>query len=257
MKYLTIFQLGNFESATSFNNKKDAAAYINDCATAAKAKAFENQENGTFLIEAKTSDEKTHEITATIKPVDTVIKYELTYEKNGQPEDTAYYTTRKAVVDRAKKILDELGYDASPEENRAGKWAINNPDQNLIANLDAKLVVMGSEGENIVASYSCADMQAFCKNLDQEISTLSQAEQSEKSELLKAGRKKGIINLCIGAGIAIVGGLISLASYNNARPGETYTVYTGVIAVGIIDAICGLYYLINPKATLPKDKKKK
>ena len=120
MKYLTIFQLGDFESATSFNNKKEAVAYINECATAAKTKAFENQENGTFLIEAKTNDDVVHEITATIKPVDTVVKYELTYEKNGQTEETTYYTTRKAVAERAKKILDELGYDASPEENRAG-----------------------------------------------------------------------------------------------------------------------------------------
>ncbi len=257
MKYLTIFQLGDFESATSFNNKKEAVAYINECATAAKTKAFENQENGTFLIEAKTNDDVVHEITATIKPVDTVVKYELTYEKNGQTEETTYYTTRKAVAERAKKILDELGYDASPEENRAGKWSVNNPDQNLVANLNAKLVVMGSEGENVVASYGCADMQAFCKNFDQEVSMLNQAGKTEKAELLKAGRKKGIINLCIGAGIAIVGGLLSLASYNNARPGESYTVYTGIIAVGVIDAVCGIYYIVNPKATLPKDKKKK
>ena len=43
MKYLTIFQLDDFESATSFTSKKDAAKYISDCATAAKTKAFENQ----------------------------------------------------------------------------------------------------------------------------------------------------------------------------------------------------------------------
>jgi len=84
MKYLTIFQLGDFESATSFTTKKDAAEYIKDCATAVKTKALENQENSSYLLEVKTSDGKTHELKATIKPVDTDIKYELAYEKNGQ-----------------------------------------------------------------------------------------------------------------------------------------------------------------------------
>lgn len=257
MKYLTIFQLGDFESATSFTTKKDATEYIKDCATAVKTKALENQENSSYLLEVNTSDGKTHELKATIKPVDTDIKYELAYEKNGQSEEPTYYTTRKAVVDQAKKLLDELGYDASPAENRAGKWAINNPEQNLTVSLNAKLVVMGSEGENIVASYSAADMKDFCKNFEQGLTTLNEAEQTEQTELIKAGRKKGLINLGIGAAIAIVGALISYASYANAKPGQTYTVYTGIIAVGVIDALCGLYYLINPKATLPKDKKKK
>ena len=116
---------------------------------------------------------------------------------------------------------------------------------------------MGSEDENVVASYTSADMQAFCKNFEQAVLALGQANQAEKSELLKAGRKKGLTNLGIGAAIAIVGILLSVASYNSAKAGETYTVYTGIIVVGIIDALCGLYYLINPKATLPKDKKKK
>ncbi len=256
MKYLTIFQLDDFESATSFTSKKDAAKYISDCATAAKTKAFENQEDSSYLLEIKTSDGKTHELKAAIKPVDTNVKYELTYEKNGQSEETTYYTTRKAVVERAHVILDELGYDASTEEDRAGKWSINNPDQNLVLNLNANLVVMGSDNENVVATYGAADIQSFCKNFEQEVSTLNQANQAKKSEQLKAGRKKGLINLGIGAAIAIVGALVSYASYSNAKPGQTYTVYTGIIAVGVIDAICGLYYLINPKATLPKDKKK-
>lgn len=256
MKYLTIFQLDDFESATSFTSKKDAAKYISDCATAAKTKAFENQEDSSYLLEIKTSDGKTHELKATIKPVDTNVKYELTYEKNGQSEEATYCTTRKAVVERAHVILDELGYDASTEEDRAGKWTINNSDQNLVLKLNANLVVMGSDNENIVATYGTADMQAFCKNFEQEVNTLNQANKAEKSEQLKAGRKKGLINLGIGAAIAIVGALVSYASYSNAKPGQTYTVYTGIIAVGVIDAICGLYYLINPKATLPKDKKK-
>ncbi len=257
MKYLAIFQLDDFESATSFSSKKDAIQYIDDCATAAKTKAFKNQENDSYLLEIKTKDGKAHELKAEIKPVDTSIKYELSYEKNGQSEETTYYATRKAVTDQVKKILDELGYDASPEETRLGKWSINNPEQNLIVELNAKLAVMGSEDENVVATYSTADMPSFCKNFEQALAALDQTAKTEKADLLKAGRKKGLINLGIGTAIALIGALISFASYSNAKPGQTYTVYTGIIAVGVVDALCGLYYLINPKATLPKDKKQK
>lgn len=255
MKYLTVFQLGDFESAASFNSKKDATAFIEECAKAAKTKALENREDGSYLMEIK-SENGIKELHAAIKPVDTTVKYELAYEKNGQHIETTYYATRKAAVDQAKKTLDELGYDASTEENNAGKWSINNPEQNLTVSLVAKLVVMGSEGENIVASYDATEMADFCKHIDASMAQLSAAQAVENADLLKAGRKKGLVNLGIGLAIAAVGGLISLASYHNAKPGETYTVYTGIIVVGIIDAICGLYYLINPKATLPKDKKK-
>lgn len=255
MKYLTIFQLGDFESATSFNSKKDATAFIEDCAKAAKTKALENREDNSYLMEIK-SENGTKELRASIKPVDTTVKYELSYEKNGLHVETSYHDTRKAVVEQVKTILDELGYDASDKENNAGKWSINNPEQNLTVSLTAKLVVMGSEGENVVASYDSAEMLDFCKHIDASVAQLSVAQAAENADLLKAGRKKGLINLGIGIAIAAVGGLISYASYANAKPGETYTVYTGIIVVGIIDAVCGLYYLINPKATLPKDKKK-
>ena len=50
----------------------------------------------------------------------------------------------------------------------------------------------------------------------------------------------------MGPGIAALGGILSFVSYNNAKPGESYTIYTGIIVIGIIDAICGIYYLIRP-----------
>ncbi len=62
--------------------------------------------------------------------------------------------------------------------------------------------------------------------------------------------KRGLINLLVGAGIAALGGILSFVSYN-AKPGESYTIYTGIIVIGIIDAICGIYYLIRPSAALP------
>ena len=67
-------------------------------------------------------------------------------------------------------------------------------------------------------------------------------------------RKRGIIELLIGVAIAAAGGIFTAISYNAARPGERYTVYTGIIAIGIVYAFKGLYDVAFPK--VPKDANK-
>lgn len=59
-------------------------------------------------------------------------------------------------------------------------------------------------------------------------------------------RKRGIKELLSGAGIAIVGGVATYLSYSTARPGGSYTVYTGIIAIGVIYAFKGLYDIAFP-----------
>lgn len=59
-------------------------------------------------------------------------------------------------------------------------------------------------------------------------------------------RKRGIKELIGGAVIAAVGGLASMASYNMAKNGETYTVYTGIIALGAVYAIYGIIHIVFP-----------
>lgn len=60
------------------------------------------------------------------------------------------------------------------------------------------------------------------------------------------GRKKALKEFLIGAGVAIAGGVITAISYNNAKPGESYTVYTGIIALGVVYAVHGLYKMAFP-----------
>lgn len=69
---------------------------------------------------------------------------------------------------------------------------------------------------------------------------------SKKVQDKASVRKRGIKELLIGAAIAAVGGLASYASYSSARAGETYTVYTGVIAIGIVYALKGAFDLAFP-----------
>lgn len=74
-------------------------------------------------------------------------------------------------------------------------------------------------------------------------------------EVSKAkARKNGIIEFAVGAGVAALGGIMSYVSYNNAGPGETYTVYTGFIALGIVYAVKGLIDIAFPNA-FKKNKK--
>lgn len=254
MKYLAIFQLDDFKSAAEFTSKAKAAEFIEASAKAAKAKALKNSETGNYVIEL--ANENNQSIDVRIEPVDTNVKYELTYNKDGQNVETSSFDTRKAVVDRAHQILDELGYEASKDEDAMGHWQAANAEQNLIVDIKAKLILVGSE-ENVVERYNAADLKYFCQHFETENTKLAVVDEATTAIALKDARKKGLTNLGIGIAIAAVGGIISLVSYNTAKPGERYTIYTGVIAIGIIDALCGLYYLINPKAALPKDKRKK
>ncbi len=61
-----------------------------------------------------------------------------------------------------------------------------------------------------------------------------------------AVRKRGIIELVAGAAAAGIAILASVASYNAAKAGETYTVYTGFIVLGIAYAVKGIYDLAFP-----------
>lgn len=61
-----------------------------------------------------------------------------------------------------------------------------------------------------------------------------------------AARKKAVKEFVIGLAAAALGAGVSFASYSSARPGGTYTVYTGVIALGVIYACKGLFGIIFP-----------
>lgn len=55
---------------------------------------------------------------------------------------------------------------------------------------------------------------------------------------LKVGENKPLL---WGIGTLAVGGLVTLATYTSADPGETYVVMTGLLVVGAINLALGLY----------------
>ena len=249
MKHLAIFQLDNFETAIGFDSKESLTEYVESCAKAAKTKALKSETGKSYIISLPNN----RELNVAIQEVDTLIKYELIYDKNDDRIETSYYPTRTKLVSAAHKILDELDFEPSKEEDGLSAWKATNADSKEEIKLAGHLVLVGSEQNNVLESYNCVDMKYFCTHSEIELAKLDAKAKITKAASLKDGRKKGLINLGIGLAIAAVGALISFISYNNAKPGETYTVYTGIIVIGIIDAVCGLYYLINPKAALPKE----
>lgn len=249
MKHLGIFQLDNFETAVGFDTKQELIDYIESCAKAAKTKALKNESGKSYIISLPDN----RELNVALKEVDTLIKYELVYNKNGEHIETSYYSSRAKMVSAAHKILDGLEFEASKEEDGLGAWTASDTDPKIEAELLGHLVLVGSEQNNVLETYNCVDIPYFCTHSEIVLAKLKAKAAATKTASLKDGRKKGLINLGIGLSIAAVGALISFISYNNAKPGETYTVYTGIIVIGIIDAICGLYYLVNPKAALPKE----
>lgn len=252
MKYLAIFDLGKVQSATAHDTEAAAEEAIKACATAAKTKALKNAENETFILSMPNGQE----LPAHVEPIDTNVKYQLTYTKNGNSVETSYYPTRAAAVKQAHKILDDLDFQAGDHEDQLGKWSVVNTEQNLNVNLEVKLVLVGSAQDNVVAAYSSYDMKYVGEHFAELEDQLAPPKVAITKDIKQEGRKKGFINLGIGLGIAALGGILTLISYNTAKPGETYTVYTGIIAIGVVDAVYGLYLLANPKAIVPKDKRK-
>ncbi len=70
-------------------------------------------------------------------------------------------------------------------------------------------------------------------------------------------RKRGIKELIGGIIAAAVGALVSWGSYSTAKPGQTYTVYTGIIALGVGYAIVGVIDIAFPQLRLKNSKGKK
>lgn len=76
----------------------------------------------------------------------------------------------------------------------------------------------------------------------------------DKNQEKSVARKKAVKEFAIGLAAAAAGAGISFVSYNSARPGGTYTVYTGIIAIGVIYACKGLFGMVFPLG-LKKSKK--
>lgn len=71
-------------------------------------------------------------------------------------------------------------------------------------------------------------------------------DKQKISTYKKAARKKALKELLIGLAVAVAGALISWGSYSSAKPGGRYTIYTGIIVLGVIYAGKGVWGLIFP-----------
>ena len=116
-------------------------------------------------------------------------------------------------------------------------------------------VASKSGTQKVQESFNNIDMRNFFDSYDELQEEIRQETEAAMQPFYNEVRSKaaglivmGIIEFLLGAGI-------TAASYNSASPGGTYTIFGGLIFVGIYNFFRGLYYLANPKALLKKIKK--
>ena len=111
-----------------------------------------------------------------------------------------------------------------------------------------------SSKQSLSASFGNMDMRCFFKNFDDMQARMKAEFDAELEPVLEQIRSKA--SGILGRGIleAIIGGILTAASYNSSSPGGTFTIFSGLIIIGIWNFFKGLYYLVNPKALLKKIK---
>ena len=108
--------------------------------------------------------------------------------------------------------------------------------------------------QTISESFGCMDMRYFFKNFDNLEEQMKAELDAELKPVLDQVRAKASGLVIRGIIEALIGGGLTAASYNAASPGGTYTIFGGLLIVGVWNFFKGLYYLANPKALLEKAK---
>ncbi len=99
--------------------------------------------------------------------------------------------------------------------------------------------------QNIIEEFACMDMRRVFSSAD-----ARQAKELESVYPILRAKAAKIIGL--GIVFLLIGGALTGMSYQGTKPGNRFTVFTGLIFVGIYDIVRGLYYLANPKAMIKK-----
>ncbi len=79
---------------------------------------------------------------------------------------------------------------------------------------------------------------------------------SKKSVDTKTVRKQSLISCGGGVLLLAIGAGASMISYDSAKPGGTYTVYTGAIVLGVWFILRGLFGLIYPTFFIKRAEKR-
>ncbi len=142
MKYLVIYDLGNTGSAFCFNTYNDAVDYINTCSKYAED----------YMIKLTVTDD--NHLNMTLKNgkriyvyIETVpdskIRFDLSFDKNGEHIETRRFTKRHLAVNYANKTLkNEFHYSARKKESDLGKWSIENTEKKLKVAMGLNLVII-------------------------------------------------------------------------------------------------------------------
>lgn len=104
--------------------------------------------------------------------------------------------------------------------------------------------------QKLAESFDCVDMRYFFKNFKNITNQMKSEMNVNLQPVLDQIRAKATGLIIRGIIEALIGGGLTAASYNAASPGSRFTIFSGLIIVGIWNFFKGFYYLVNPKALL-------
>jgi hypothetical protein len=146
MKYLAVYSFDNrMKTAYAFDNHDDAVDYVNACTKSAGRHVREVVSVGEDAYRM-TMRKKNENISISIDEfADEKIRYDLAYYRDGNLIEVRRFKNRDFAVNFATRILKNLGYAASEEENSCGEWKIQSQETDLDIELSLSLVVLNNK----------------------------------------------------------------------------------------------------------------
>lgn len=158
-----------------------------------------------------------------------------------------------ATSDEIKRAYRQMAIKNHPDKGGDPKkfQAIHDAYERITAGKSKKT------SQSVLKSFANMDMRYFFKNFDNIVGQGATIPEAELEPLLAQVRSKAVNLIIYGILEMIVGGGLTATSYSNASStGGTYTIFWGLVIVGIWSFIRGIYYCCNPKAMLKKVLKK-
>ena len=142
MKYLVIYDLGNISSAFCFNTRNEAVDYINACSKYAEDYTIKLTVTDDNHLNMTLKNGKRIYVHIETLP-DSKVRFDLSFDKNGEHIETRRFTKRHLAVNFANKTLkNEFNYSARKKEGDLGEWSIDNKEKKLKTAMKLNLVII-------------------------------------------------------------------------------------------------------------------
>ena len=160
---------------------------------------------------------------------------------NGKDDYRTLGCSSSASKDEVKTSFKKLAFKYHPDVGGdAKKFAeINEAYRRIMDGHPRK------QSRKVEEEYSCFDISYLLKSIGNIV-------DSAKARLRAEVRSKASSLMASGIVMFIIGAILTAASSANAKPGDEYAIFTGLLLVGMWRFFKGGYYYINPDSLVDK-----